>query len=160
MDMVSSFTSINLLCKQKPRFTKEKEWVHIMLKEFFDYILHSYTVFRVVLYISSLHCRCFGQQWGKMEATSAVLSVNPEELWYGSAHHRGQGEGGSQLSCANYWYIWRYCLIIWLRFFFFLFFFCSYIYCKTDFVLFVIVAFFTDTQTFTFLSQIESVQKH
>lgn len=42
----------------------------------------------------------------------------------------------------------------------FSFFFCSYIYCKTDFVLFVIVAFFTDTQTFTFLSQIESVQKH
>lgn len=45
-------------------------------------------------------------------------------------------------------------------FFLFPFFFCSYIYCKTDFVLFVIVAFFTDTQTFTFLSQIESVQKH
>lgn len=45
-----------------------------------------------------LHCRCFGQQWRKMEAASAVHSVNLQELWDGSTHHRGQGEGGGQLS--------------------------------------------------------------
>lgn len=64
--------------------------MHIMIKENYLFkILHSYTVEGVVLYMFSLHSRCFSQQWGKMEAASAVLSVKPEELWDGSAEHRG-----------------------------------------------------------------------
>lgn len=47
-----------------------------------------------------LHCRYFSQQWGEMEAASALFFGDPEEFWDGSEKHRGQGEGGSQLSRA------------------------------------------------------------